>query len=170
MLPPEPEHPLPDGDGVLLPPDAFLGILTEVLARGRPVRFRAGGLSMFPLIHDGDVLTVSPLSPDEPKLGDIVAARRPADGRILVHRVIGRRRAGILTRGDAAVCADGVVSCSAIIGSVTRVERDGRAVRLGSAPERRVLAMLSRKGWLIPVLLRLRSGQGAMRRLHESRP
>ena len=157
MSPPKLSDPLADGDGLLLPPDAFVDILSKVLSKGRPVRFRAGGFSMFPLIHDGDVLTVQPPRQGDLMPGDIAVVRRPGDGRILVHRIVSAGGFGIVTRGDAAVRADGFIPHSSVLGLLASVERDGRTVRLGSPPERRLLALLSRRGWLLPIAYRLRT-------------
>jgi hypothetical protein len=46
---------------------------------------------------------------------------------------------------------DGMIPREAIVGLVTRVERDSRRVRLGLGPERFLLALLSRYGLLAAI-------------------
>lgn len=101
---------------------------------------------MAPLIRDGDVLTVAPLDQREPRAGDVVAFVTPREGRLAIHRVVARVEAGWVLRGDNAPHADGIVLRGDMLGVVTRVEREGRAVRLGLGPEAVVIAMLSRAG------------------------
>jgi hypothetical protein len=51
--------------------------------------------------------------------------------------------------------ADATVSQEDILGRVTRISRNGRDVRLGLGPERRLIAVFSRAVRLFPVLSRL---------------
>ncbi len=137
---------------------AVLELLRAVLSRGVPFRFRARGWSMAPFVRDGDVITVSPLRHGLPRTGDVVAFVGPGDGRLVVHRVIGRREGGVLIQGDSAPeCADGVIPGENILGQVTRVERHGRNAWLGLGPERFAIAWLSRTRRLVPVRVRLAS-------------
>jgi hypothetical protein len=133
---------------------AMLGLLEGVLSRGVPFRFRAGGSSMAPFIRDGDVISVSPLRGDSPGAGEVVAFLHPETEKLVVHRVIGRREAGCLIRGDNAerMAAD-LVSPRNVLGRVTRVERGGKNIRLGQGPERLAIAFLSRAGLLLPACL-----------------
>jgi hypothetical protein len=106
---------------------------------------------MAPFIKDGDVVTISPLRGSRPRLGDVAAFTRGADS-LLVHRVVERQGGSWSTKGDNVVELDGAIPAASLLGRVTRIERDGRAVRLGLGPERVVIAWLSRAG-LLPVLL-----------------
>ena len=87
-------------------------------------------------------------------MGEVVAFLHPETGKLVVHRVIGRREAGCLIRGDNAEgrTAD-LVSPRNVLGRVTRVERGGKNVRLGLGPERLAIAFLSRAGLLLPMYL-----------------
>jgi hypothetical protein len=158
-----------EDDGVLtLTPEALGGILQAVLKRGDAVRFKARGLSMHPLIRDGDVLTVTPLPRGSVRVGDVVACQRPADDSVLVHRVVLIRPGGVVTRGDAVRQADGFIPVRDVLGRVSRVERDGRAVWTGGSCERWLVAALSRRGCLLPLVTRQRSVRTALRRLASS--
>ena len=50
---------------------------------------------------------------------------------------------------------ENIVSLPGILGRVTRIERAGRRVRLGLGPERALIAVLSRRGLLRPLGLRI---------------
>ena len=103
---------------------------------------------MAPFIRDFDVITVVPLG-SSPRTGDVVAFESPADQRLVVHRVVGRRGTELLIQGDNQPGAeDDAVPENRVLGRVNRVERDGKPVRLGLGTERRAVAFLSRKGLL----------------------
>jgi hypothetical protein len=132
--------------------------MRAVLARDVDFRFRARGWSMAPFIRDGDVITVSPLRGALPHKGEVVAFEHPATGSLVVHRVVGRSSGSVTIRGDAALSeADGLIPTENLLGRVTRVERDGRNVRLGLGAERRVVAWLSRARVLSPLVHRFAS-------------
>ena len=126
-------------------------LMGAALARGASFRFTARGFSMDPFVRDGDVLTVG-VAWRRPKVGDIVAVRSPVTGRLLVHRVVADVATGLLVRGDGAGQADGTFGPADVLGVVVGVERRGRVVRLGRGPERRAIALLSRDGWLRPLV------------------
>ena len=65
----------------------FQPVLRTLLEDGLTVRFRAGGRSMLPTIHDGDTLVVEPVNPASIRRGDVVVAEGPACVR--AHRVVG---------------------------------------------------------------------------------
>ena len=87
-------------------------------------------------------------------MGEVVAYLHPGTGKLVVHRVIGRREAGCLIQGDNAEgrTAD-LVPPRNVLGRVTRVERGEKNVRLGMGPERLAIAFLSRAGLLLPMCL-----------------
>ena len=51
--------------------------------------------------------------------------------------------------------ADASVPREDILGRVTGITRNGKDVRLGVGPERRLIAVVSHAGWLLPVRSRL---------------
>jgi hypothetical protein len=126
--------------------ESLLGLMTDVLAKGRAFRFKALGYSMSPFIRDGDLITVAPLRGRGLRRGDVVAYVRPANGRLAVHRIVGRRESGLIVKGDHETTLDFPIPETGILGVVERVERNGRRRRLGLGPERRAIAFLSRKG------------------------
>lgn len=137
------------GNELSLSEPALRGLLQDVLAKGVPFRFKAKGFSMRPFIEDGDVITVVPFSPPEAHSGDVVAFIDPRVDRLAVHRIVAKSDEGILMRGDNLPEEDGIVPMDNLLGLVTKVERQGQEVSLGLGPERRLVAFLSRKGYLL---------------------
>jgi signal peptidase I len=135
-----------------MPNAGFAELMAAVLARGAPFRFQASGFSMLPFIRDGDVITLSP-TPAHLRFGDVVAFVNHGNDRLIVHRIVHITRHGYFMRGDNLPEPDGFVSHAGILGRVILVERRGRCVRLGLGLERVVIAFLSRRGWLAPLLV-----------------
>jgi hypothetical protein len=147
--------------------EALSALLGDVLARGVPFRFEARGHSMLPFIHDGDVVTISPLRGRRARWGEVVAYVGPARGPI-VHRVVARRAGRYAIQADNLPGPADVAPASGVLGVVTQVERHGRRVRLGLGPERALVAGLVRLGLLQPLVAVLRAtrahfdGQGVL--------
>ena len=59
-----------------------------------------------------------------------------------------------MTQGDGVNRDDGRTPTTRILGHVTRIERNGKRVRLGLGPERTLLALLARMGLLSPLAFR----------------
>lgn len=125
---------------------------TEVLdalremAREQPVSITVRGGCMAPRIAEGDRVEVAPARLYWP--GDVVVFQA-ADGRWLVHRLLGWRRwqgrLAAVTRGDGCPCHDAPVPFGRILGRVVpgRVTATGR-LRAGAAFLRLALRHLIR--------------------------
>jgi len=133
---------------------ALQDFLQAVLARGASFRFQARGASMHPFIQDGDVITVSPLRGARLHPGDVVAFCHLDTGRLAVHRILKNIAQGFLLQGDNSPEEDGLIPSAGILGRVTKVERNGRLIRLGWGPERWLLALLARCHLLQPLVSR----------------
>jgi phage repressor protein C with HTH and peptisase S24 domain len=96
-------------------------VIVDLLARGHAVQFRAHGDSMHPVIREDDVLHVEPSKQIE--RGDVVLVLAPRG--LTAHRVIARRGAQLVTRGDNAPAPDDAIDESQVLGKVTYVMRDG---------------------------------------------
>ena len=124
-----------------------LGELSRaVLERGASFRFRAMGGSMYPMIENGDVLTVVPLGRRAVSPGDVVEFLHPGHGGLRVHRVVGRRNGACLVQGDGITEPDGWIPRENILGRVTEITRRGRRIRFGLGPERFAIALANRWG------------------------
>jgi len=126
---------------------AALGELSRaVLERGVSFRFRALGGSMYPLIENGDVLTVAPLGRRALSPGDVVEFVHPGHGGLRVHRVVGRRNGAYLVQGDGVTEPDGWIPRENILGRVTEITREGRRIHFGLGCERFAIALANRWG------------------------
>ena len=134
------------GDELSLSSATLLDLLRAVLNRGVPFRFQAKGLSMWPFIKDGDVITVCPLKDQRLLKGDIVAFIHPGNGRLAVHRIMRERAGGFDLKGDNVMETDGIVRRENILGVVSRIERHGKPVAAGIGRWKALIAFLSRCG------------------------
>ena len=107
------------------------------MAREQPVSVTVRGGCMAPRIAEGDRIEVAPARLYWP--GDVIVLRS-ADGRWLVHRLLGWRRwqggLAAVTRGDGCPCHDAPVPFGRVLGRVVgpagRVTVAGR-LRAGAA-------------------------------------
>lgn len=152
---PEPPLFVKKGTEVSLSSPAFKEILTAVIGGGFSLRFQAKGFSMSPFIRDGDVITVAPMSEALPKIGGVVAFFNPQFGKVMVHRIVGKKKGSFLIRGDNSPAPDGMIAREHILGQVRKVERQGKKVSLGIDYGIYGIAFLSRRGILIPLLIPL---------------
>ena len=120
---------------------------------GKFIRFQAHGVSMKPLVRDGDMLFVEPLCQEPIRLGEVVLCRTN-NNRVIVHRVVQRHgrkdKKTYLVQGDQVRQPDGWLEKGQILGRLTTVERDGRVIDL-EKPTMKTLgvyaALRSRFGW-----------------------
>jgi hypothetical protein len=118
---------------------------------------------MAPFIRNGDVVTISPLRDRRIRLGEVVAFVGRARG-LVVHRVTAQRSGCYEIRADSLagpgdVEAVDIVPAADVLGTVSRVERNARRVRLGLGRERVLVAVLSRLGLLRPLVAALRAAR-----------
>lgn len=139
--------------GGTLSRSALIELLQAVLDRGRSFRFQAQGFSMIPFIQDGDVITVSRIPDGFSYFGNVVVFIHLEYGRIVVHRVVGKKSNSFLLRGDNHLNTDGFVPGENLLGYVKKIERNGKAVLFGLGPERFLIAFLSRMGLLNPLAI-----------------
>jgi len=144
------------GDELQLSGSALAELLQAVLDKKVSFRFRAKGFSMSPFIKDNDVITVSPLTGDSTKSGDVVAFIRPIMKKLVIHRVVGKKGKYSKIKGDKITDADDLIPVENILGRVTKVERNGKEVFFGLGPERFLIAFLSRKRLLFPLVYPIR--------------
>jgi ribosomal protein S18 acetylase RimI-like enzyme len=144
-----------------------LELLRAMVERGLPLRTRVHGFSMTPMIRDEDVVTIVPMAGRDPRVGEVVACVL-AHEKLVLHRVVAREDAGWLLRGDNCRDNDGVVATEEILGSIARVERNGRDVHYGTGLKGAGIAWLSRTGALracgAPRRLLRRFASSALRR------
>ena len=147
-------------------------LAAAVLSKGASFRFQARGSSMSPFIKDGDTVTLSPPRDGSARLGDLVAFAPSKSHRLVLHRVVRAGEDYVLTKGDNSHPDrdfDPPIRQGDILGRVTHVERDGKKIRLGRGPERALIAFLSSRGLLVPLIAHLHNVQGRLMRLRVRR-
>ena len=149
----EPAHFVEKGGELFLSGQALKELISNGFDKGASFRFRAKGFSMSPFIKDGDVITVAPLRGATPSFGDVVVSILPGRGKLVIHRVVGKRADSYLVKGDNVFESDGMVPEANILGYVRRVERDGKKISRGFGPEKVLIGFLTRSGLLSPLLL-----------------
>jgi hypothetical protein len=136
----------------LNPSEVLPELVKEVLSKGVECRLQVKGYSMSPFIKDRDVVTISPIVDSSPGFGDVIAFIHPRTEKLLIHRVVGKIGDACLVKGENALELDGLIERKHIIGIIARVERKGKKVFFGLGPERFLIALLTRKNLLLPVL------------------
>lgn len=108
---------------------AFGELSRELLRMGKSIRFQARGVSMRPLVRDGDILLVEPLGQGPIRLGEVLLLCSAGSERLVAHRVVQRQikhgRIIYLVQGDQVTQPDGWMEQKQILGRVSLVERDG---------------------------------------------
>jgi len=127
-------------------------LVKEVVSKGVECRLQVKGYSLSPFIKDGDTITISPVSDSLPRFGDVIAFIHPRTEKLLIHRVVWKSGDTYLLKGEGALEPDGLIKKENVLGLVTKVERKGKRIFLGLGPERFLIAVLTRKNLLLPVL------------------
>jgi len=135
----------------LLSGRAFVDLIDAVLARGADFRMRATGMSMYPFIRDGDIITLRRVPQFRLRIGDIVALPHPQRGNLVVHRLVGKGAGVFKIKGDSNWNMDGRVAPEQILAQVIRVERATGAVRPAHALLRLLIAWCSRAALMRPI-------------------
>jgi signal peptidase I len=103
----------------------LIEVLRAGLAEGGSLKLEVKGASMFPSIREGDTVVVSPVSGGCICLGTVVVFVHRPTGKLLIHRVIGRKGGAYLIKGDTLFRTDGLAAGQDILGMVTNVLRRG---------------------------------------------
>ncbi len=102
-------------------------IFRRELARG-VVRVGVASTSMGPMARRGDEFLIAAPVGGEPRFGEVVLA--VAGGRPVTHRLVGRRGALYILKGDGSPALDPPVARGDLLGVAHALVRGGRAVRL----------------------------------------
>lgn len=137
--------------------EELAALLRAAIGDGYTASLNAPGSSMMPFIHSGDKIFVSFVAEKSIRIGDILAFVLALDGRVIAHRVVKIADNRLLCKGDnVALHDDGWITFEDVLGRVVRVEREGEPVRFGMGNEKKLIAYLSVKKWLVPLLNVLR--------------
>lgn len=111
--------------------DAYFALVEEQLAAGLQVSLPLRGISMKPLLREGDVLVLSPLHGQEATVGDVVLFRY--GHRHILHRIVGIDDGGYTLQGDNAYTTESAARADLLARLVEVRRPDGRRVATDSA-------------------------------------
>ncbi len=113
-------------------PELFREVLEALASRGAAGEMTVRGISMRPLLHDGDRLQLVPAARARPPIGAIVVWIS-ASGPV-THRLVARWRHGrgtrVLTKGDAALRLDAPQPSEALVAYALAVRSGSTLTRL----------------------------------------
>ena len=128
-----------------------------VSERGFASSFEVSGSSMMPFIRSRDKVCISPIEKNEIRRGDVLAFVIGEDCHMLIHRVVKISDQGFLCKGDnQAQNIDGWIAYDDVIGKVTEIRREGKAVKFGLGVVKGLIARLSIQNRLVPLVSGLR--------------
>jgi hypothetical protein len=102
----------------------------RALLAGERFRLRVAGVSMRPILLEGDEVVAERTAGPDWHLGDILVIDLPGAG-LVVHRVLWTSGTAIRTRGDGSGRMDAPVALERVLGRIVQVRRDGRDVAEG---------------------------------------
>lgn len=86
-----------------------------------PIKIKTFGDSMYPLLHDGDIVFIKKINFNTLKVNDIVCVKK--NSSVFTHRIIYRSKNYLITRGDGNVQSDGKIYTKNLIGKVYKIKR-----------------------------------------------
>ncbi len=106
-------------------------IIQEQLESGGSAVFTIHGVSMLPMLKDGEskIRIIKPTK--KPKKYDIIFYRR-ANGQFVLHRIVGIRRNGFICRGDNQIENEFPVGKDTVIGILTGYTKNGKWIDFDS--------------------------------------
>lgn len=117
------------------PPELFAEISKSLLLAGKSIRFNAVGDSMFPFIHDGELVIVERIIIEHLKIGDVIYYE-DVNGHCLLHRIIRKRilagKPEFQIQADNILKPGGWVSPDQIFGQLAQFCQNGVWVRMDS--------------------------------------
>jgi GNAT superfamily N-acetyltransferase len=120
----------------------FATLTRELIDQGKSIRFRAEGFSMYPVICDQDIVTMSPVQGEDLCVGDIVIYSQDSKPRI--HRIVRKEKSFVTIRGDTNTGIVETIAYEDIWGRLSLVERDGKHYHHGYSKRRFKDILLSR--------------------------
>ena len=142
-LPPAPSSPAEVSQRRPYQPPQLAQLAEAGLQQAGLVWLRVSGASMLPLLRAGDRVELLPVAPERLRRGDLLVFRQGE--HLIVHRLVARRGASWIARGDNLSAADPPIPAAAILGRVRRVEGVARSIDLGRRPWSLARPVL---GWL----------------------
>ncbi len=103
----------------------------ELLKQGLSLEFPVRGISMYPVLKEGDMVRVKKIDASEIKIGDLIFAIFPPE-EFIVHRVIRKRLNNqeliFITKGDAILSSSEKIHFKDVLGKVISIKRSGKEI------------------------------------------
>lgn len=124
---------------------ARIALLREWLESGETAWLHVTGDSMWPFLPRGSRVQVCRVGDVHP--GALIVYE--IEDRLVCHRVLARRGARVLARGDAWRAVGAWVAAADVLGGVVAIDRHRRVVRLDTSLRRMQAAMLAAASFVI---------------------
>jgi signal peptidase len=126
----------------------------EGIRRFGEAQLRVTGTSMLPAVWPGDVIVVRRKRVTDLAVGQVALCYR--NGSFLAHRVVARSPNAIITSGDSLPYDDPQFCDTEVLGEVTSILRNGKAVAMCPCRRQRIIFRIARCSELCTrILLRL---------------
>lgn len=104
-------------------------VMLEVLNSGNEFTLKTRGISMTPMLSDGNDEVVLVKPDGELKPYDVALFKR-ADGHFVLHRVVGKDSRGYIFRGDNQIVNEHCVTDGMIIAVMTAYVKNGKRTNI----------------------------------------
>lgn len=105
--------------------------IVSLLSNGEFVTFPINGWSMYPFIHNKDLVTIAPINRHIIKVNDIVLYRRP-NNRLILHRVVRVDNQTVYFCGDNHFKIEGPLPIECIKGLLISFSHNGKITTVSS--------------------------------------
>jgi len=125
----------------------------EALKAGGDIKTRVGGISMYPFLKKGDIITIHPVPIVEIEPGDVIIFK--THDKLVAHRCIKTYpdKSTCLTRGDTCPSLDPIVTIESYLGKIIEVSRKGKYISPNLA--RKFYSTIMVRGyWFIMMMMR----------------
>jgi signal peptidase I len=138
------------------------GLIEELLEKDNMVRVTVTGNSMYPFLRHGADSVLIKKRAGRPLRGDIVLVKK-ADGRFVLHRIIGIKDNGFFIMGDSQDRPEGPLDMGRIAAVVVKVYRKGREISCSSLSWRMLSWMWSAAVPIRKIIIRAYLAAGRIR-------
>lgn len=142
--------------------EEFLSLLGEISDKAKYIRMQAKGGSMYPFIKSGEWVKLEPVSNcHNIKKGEMILFFK--DGNIYAHRVVKKREASVIAKGDLSFGNEGDIPINDVLARIVSVQRNGRDILLNSGLNRFIGIFMADFGFILQyIFLAIRKIMGLL--------